>query len=147
MYLKSRLSKYENNDSLSRVDRNQNLYDDMYENTNYSNMVVLDDSNEIDINKIKELIDKEKKRENRHELNSFDKEEYDNIELQDVDDKKLYDINEVLKEAKERRNIIEEANEKRKIQNYQFKDNLDEELQKTRQVCVHTLSLMILKKF
>ena len=134
MYLKSRLSKYENNDSLSRVDRNQNLYDDMYENTNYSNMVVLDDSNEIDINKIKELIDKEKKRETRHELNSFDKEEYDNIELEDIDDKKLYDINEVLKEAKERRNIIEEANEKRKIQNYKFKDNLDEELQKTRQV-------------
>jgi len=53
MLLKSRLSKYDNNDGLSRVERNQTLYDDMYENTNYSNMVVIDDSNEIDINKIK----------------------------------------------------------------------------------------------
>ena len=47
MCLKTRLSKYEDNSNLSRVDRNQNLYDDMYENTNYSNMVVIDDSNEI----------------------------------------------------------------------------------------------------
>ena len=52
MRLKTRLSRYENSDSLSRVDRNKTLYDDMYENTNYSNMVVIDDSNEIDINKI-----------------------------------------------------------------------------------------------
>ena len=62
MRLKTRLSRYENSDSLSRVDRNKTLYDDMYENTNYSNMVVIDDSNEIDINKIKEIIDRNKTR-------------------------------------------------------------------------------------
>ena len=132
--MKSRLSKYENNDNLSRVDRNKTLYDDMYENTNYSNMVVIDDSNEIDISKIKEIIDKGKKKETRQEKNNFNKEEYDNLVSNEEKEQKLYDINQVLKEAKERRNILEEANEKRKYQNYKFNDNLDEELSKTRKV-------------
>ena len=132
--MKSRLSKYENNENLSRVDRNQNLYDDMYENTNYSNMVVIDDSNEIDINKIKQIIDSEKSNSKRVSKNNFDKEEYDNIEPLKVEEHKLYDINEVLKEAKEKRDIFEEANEKRKYQNYKFKDNIEEKLSQTRKV-------------
>ena len=136
MCLKTRLSKYEDNSNLSRVDRNQNLYDDMYENTNYSNMVVIDDSNEIDINKIKEIIDKEKNKKTREEKNRFDKEEYDSIVPTNIeaDNNKIYDINEVLKKAKEKRNIIEEANEKRKLENYRFNNNLEEELSKTRKV-------------
>ena len=132
--MKSRLSKYENNDNFSRVDRNKTLYDDMYENTNYSNMVVIDDSNEIDISKIKEIIDKEKKRETRQDRNSFDKKEYDSIVPSSSNEEKLYDINQVLKDAKEKRNILEEANEKRKYQNYKFNDNLENELAKTRKV-------------
>ena len=77
--MKSRLNKYENSDNLSRVTKNQNLYDDMYENTNYSNMVVIDDSNEIDIQKIKEIIDKEKNTARKTRENKFNKEEYDSI--------------------------------------------------------------------
>lgn len=136
MYLKTRLSKYEGDSGLSRVDRNKNLYDDMYENTNYSNMVVIDDSNEIDINKIKEIIDKEKNKNSREERNNFNKDEYDSIvpTNTEAEDKKIYDINEVLKMAKEKRNIIEEANEKRKFENYKFKNNIEEELTKTRKV-------------
>lgn len=134
MCLKSRLTKYDNNSNLSRVDKNQNLYDDMYENTNYSNMVVIDDSNEIDISKIKEIIDKEKNKTTRVSKNNFDKLEYDSIVPKTKEENKLYDINEVLKDAKERRNILEEANEKRKYQNYKFNDNLENELSKTRKV-------------
>lgn len=132
--MKSRLDRYENNSNVSRVSRNQNLYDDIYSNTNYTNMVVIDDSNEIDISKIKEIIDKEKNQTRKIERNNFDKEEYDNIEIASVEERRLYDINEVLKEAKSQRDIFEEANEKRKIQNYKFRENLDEELSKTRQV-------------
>lgn len=132
--MKSRLDRYENNSNVSRVSRNQNLYDDIYSNTNYTNMVVIDDSNEIDISKIKEIIDKEKNQTRKIEKNSFDKEEYDNIEMASVEERRLYDINEILKEAKSQRDILEEANEKRKIQNYKFRENLDEELSKTRQV-------------
>ena len=134
MFLKSRLSKYENNDSFSRVDKNQNLYDDMYSNTDYSNMVVIDDSNEIDISKIKEIIDSENTKVSRASKNNFNKEEYDSITPVKPDEPKVYDINEVLKEAKSRRDIFEEATEKSKIENYKFNDNLDEELSKTRKV-------------
>ena len=134
MFLKSRLSKYENNENLSRVNKNQNLYDDMYSNTNYSNMVVIDDSNEVDISKIKEIIDNENNKVSRTSKNSFNKEEYDSIPKEVVEQPKLYDINEVLKEAKSKRDIFEEAKEKSKIENYKFNDNLDEELSKTRKV-------------
>ena len=136
MCLKSRLSKYEKNENFSRVNRNQNLYDDMYSNTNYTNMVVIDDSNEIDINKIKELLDKENEKKTRQSKNNFSMQEYDSIVpiKQDEEENKLYDINEVLREAKEKRDIIDEAKEKSKIQNYKFKENLDEELSKTRKV-------------
>ena len=45
----------ENNKSReSRTSKNKQLYNNLYNDTNYSNMVVIDDSNEIDINKIKE---------------------------------------------------------------------------------------------
>lgn len=132
--MKSRLSKYENNDNLSRVERNQNLYDDMYSNTNYTNMVVIDDSNEIDISKIKEIVDSEKNKTRRTSKNNFNKEEYDRLVPVKSQEEKSYDINKVLADAKEKRNIIEEANEKRKIENYKFKDNLEEELSKTRKV-------------
>ena len=132
--MKSRLDKYDNNDNLSRVEKNQNLYDDIYSDTNYSNMVVIDDSNEIDISKIKEIIDKEKNKTNRVQRNNNDKIEYSSIVPAKDEEDKLYDINEVLKRAKSQRDIIEEANEKRKFENYKFKENLDEELSKTRKV-------------
>lgn len=131
--MKSRLNKYENNAARSRTEKNQSLYDDMYSNTNYSNMVVLDDSSEVDINKIKELIDKEKNENKRVNKSNFNKEEYDSIVPLKPEERKLYDINEVLKEAKNNRNIIEEASEKSKIENYKFK-NIEEELSKTRRV-------------
>ena len=108
--MKSRSSKYEK-DNLSRVEKNQTMYDDIYSNTNYSNMVVIDDSNEIDISKIKEIVDNEKNRVTRVGKNSFNKEEYDSIVPVNMEEeKKTYDINEVLKDAKAKRNIIEEAN-------------------------------------
>ena len=60
----SRVDKYnKNNQNLSRSMKNKDLYDEVYADTNYSNMVVIDDSNEIDISKIKEIIDNEKKKE------------------------------------------------------------------------------------
>lgn len=133
--MKSRLDRYDNNvSSSSRVSKNQTLYDDIYSNTNYSNMVVLDNSNEVDIRKIKEIIDNQNSKSKRVEKNSFNIEEYDNLVPMKTEEKKLYDINEVLKEAKNQRNIIEEANEKRKFENYKFRENLDEELSKTRKV-------------
>lgn len=133
--MESRSEKYSGN--ITRSSKNKDLYNDIYNNTNYSNMVVIDDSNEIDINKIKKILDQEKRptREvnNNYMYSSLD--EYYKIDKKQ-EEKKSYDINEVLREAKSKRDIIEEANEKRKIENYKFKNNLDleSELAKTRKV-------------
>ena len=113
--MKSRLDKYDNKESFSRVNKNQNLYDDIYSNTNYSNMVVIDDSNEIDISKIKEIIDKQKNVNKRVDKTPNLEKEYDSIVPPKNYENKLYDINEVLKEAKSQRDIMEDANEKRKF--------------------------------
>ena len=65
----------------------------MYSNTDYSNMVVIDDSNEIDISKIKEIIDGENTKVTRASKNNFNKEEYDSITPVKMEEPKLYDIN------------------------------------------------------
>lgn len=134
----SRVDKYnKNNQNLSRSMKNKDLYDDVYADTNYSNMVVIDDSNEIDISKIKEIIDKEKRKERTYKEERNISDIYDGIpKISEEVPKKSYDINEVLKEAKSKRDIIEDAGEKRKIQNYNFKTNeeLEAELAKTRKV-------------
>ena len=137
----SRMDKYntnimENSETSSRTNRNKKLYDDLYSNTSYSNSVVLDDSKEIDINKIKELIDKQKRtQERKNSRPTIDLyKELSNIK--DDTEEKIYDINEVLKEAKSKRDILEEASEKRKIfsNDYQSHLDLEEELAKTKKV-------------
>ncbi|MBR2712677.1 MAG: hypothetical protein IKE73_03100 [Bacilli bacterium] len=137
----SRMDKYntnitENSETSSRTSRNKKLYDDLYSNTSYSNSVVLDDSKEIDINKIKELIDKQKRtQERKNSRPTIDLyKELSNIK--DDTEEKIYDINEVLKEAKSKRDILEEASEKRKIfsNDYQSHLDLEEELAKTKKV-------------
>lgn len=134
----SRVDKYNRNDeNLSRSEKNKLLYDDVYADTNYSNMVVIDDSNEIDISKIKEIIDSEKRKSRVFKDDKKSTDIYGDMpNFVEEYPKKTYDINEVLKEAKSKRDIIEEANEKRKIQNYNFRTNeeLEEELAKTRKV-------------
>lgn len=134
----SRMDRYNNDsESLSRSKKNKNLYDDLYSNTNYTNMVVIDDSNEIDISKIKEIIDREKRESKIPKEAKISTNIYDDIpQIEDDFPKKTYDINEVLREAKNKRDIIEEANEKRKREHYNLKTNeeLEKELAKTRKV-------------
>ncbi len=136
----SRMDRYNNindNNTLSRSKKNKELYEDLYSNTNYSNMVVIDDSNEIDISKIKEIIDMERKDKKVKKDVKIDPNIYSDLpKFEDDYPKKLYDINEVLKEAKNKRDIIEEANEKRKREHYNLKTNkqIEEELAKTRKV-------------
>lgn len=134
--MKSRMDKY-NSDMLSRSSKNKHLYDDLYTNTNYTNMVVIDDSNEIDISKIKEIIDSEKKDKKIPKEAKLSTNIYNDINsIKDEPIKKVYDINQVLKDAKEKRDIIEEVNERRKRERYDLKanDQLEEELAKTRKV-------------
>lgn len=130
--MSSRMDKY-NSMNTSRRSRNKELYENLYSDTNYSNSVVIDDSQEIDINKIKELVDRENANNNKRPPKTLDY-DYDDIEYNKDDDNKIYDINEVLKNAKNKRDIIEEASEKRK-KNYKYQSlYLEEELAKTKKV-------------
>lgn len=135
----SRMDKYSSNaTSSSRTSRNKQLYDDLYKNTSYSNSVIIDESKEIDISKIKEIIDNEKKDDRQRKTIKSSKDLYN--ELKDISyeepEKKVYDINEVLRNAKSKRDIIEEANEKRKIRSSKYTPSLsvEEELAKTRKM-------------
>lgn len=131
----SRMDKYSSEETTSRSSRNKRLYEELYSDTSYHNSVVLDDSKEIDIAKIKELIDREKRNEKRRTTKPTTN-IYDDLDvIKEEVNEKVYDINKVLQEAKSKRDILEEANEKRKI-NYNYKSRLDieRELEKTRKV-------------
>lgn len=135
--MKSRVDKYSENNVLSRSSKNKELYEDLYSNTNYSNMVVIDDSNEIDISKIKEIVDREKRDKKVPREAKLSGDIYENIpKIEEEKPTKVYDINQVLKDAKDKRDIIEEANEKRKREHFNLKTNeeLEDELAKTRKV-------------
>ena len=113
----SRMEKYLSNQtdsSTSRTSRNRSLYDDIYTNTNYNNSVVIDDTKEIDIDKIKELIEKEKTKEEKKTIRPTIDLYKELRNIKDETEEKIYDINEVLKEAKNKRDIIQDANEKKK---------------------------------
>lgn len=137
--MNSRMEKYSSNsvnteNMGSRASRNKKLYEDLYSDTTYNNSVILDNSKEIDLSKIKELIDREEKSKARtiKPTTNF----YDDINiLKEEVNEKVYDINEVLKEAKSKRDILQDANEKRKTNyNYQSHIDIEEELNKTRKV-------------
>ena len=125
------MEKYTGDDSNSRSSRNKKLYEELYNTGTYTNSVVIDQSKEIDISKIKEIIDREKsqneKKVNKPDIN------FDNLTKKEIEER-IYDINEVLKNAKEKRDIIEEASEKRKNSKYESHLDLEEELSKTRKV-------------
>ena len=127
------MDKYSsNNTTESRSSRNKKLYDELYNTMNYTNSVVIDQSKEIDISKIKEIVDNEKrlseKKDYRPDIN------FDELnQIKDDEEEKVYNINEVLKEAKEKRDIILDASEKRKNSTYESHASIEEELNKTRQ--------------
>ena len=133
------MDKYRSNqtsEATSRSSRNRKLYDEIYSNTEYTNSVVLDDSKEIDINVIKEIIDKQEiKEEKRNARPTLDF--YQDLKILNEEvDEKVYDINEVLKEAKSKRDILEDASEKSKTNQKTYDDHisLEQELAKTRKV-------------
>ena len=119
----SRIEKYSSNAySSSRTRRNKDLYDDLYKDTSYNNAIILDQTKEIDISKIKEIIDGQKNDNIQKRNFKSSKDLYEELKRinQEEKEEKVYDINQVLREAKEKRNIIEDANEKRKKKNDRY---------------------------
>src|SRR5574344_335486 len=124
--MQSRMDKYQETDdkALHRTSKNTKLYDDvyddMYHDTSYKNMSIIDSAKEININKLKDIIDDKYDTRQYRTLKNY------SIEDVNVDDKpsfneerdKIYDINEIINAAKNKRTFIEEAKEKQKYLDY-----------------------------
>jgi len=119
--MKTRSEKYKDDYTIKRTEKNQYLYDDLYLEKNVSNSVTLmDNVNEIDIRKIKDIINS---REEYQKINQYKdlinikekQKEKENIE--EIDYKK-YDINELIESKKQNQNIDEDII--RKISNTQY---------------------------
>lgn len=125
--MQSRMDKYQtsNKKKLERSRKNTELYekvyDDIYRDTTYKNMEVIDSAKEININKLKNMLDdKYDTRQYRTISKDYSVEDIDNYEKPIFNKKrqKVYDINEILNEAKSKRAFIEEAKEKQKYINF-----------------------------
>lgn len=120
----SRLDKYDNNSSMSRTSRNEELYKKINngELDNFSvrsNATVLgEQAEEIDVEKIKKILDKR--------YNDTPKRKSIRVEPSEVesriafDDTKEYDINSVLEKAKDAKAETYEEMRAQKIHNTQF---------------------------
>lgn len=118
--MKSRMDKYySENELMQRTSKNDSLYDELYreKQTLSDNMVVLNDTDEIDINKIKSMIDS---RENYKRAKKFEdvvsptnniKDEEIDYKFDEIDDSN-YDINEIIEK---KRSTNEEENRVRKL--------------------------------
>lgn len=98
---------YSENELMQRTSKNDNLYDELYreKQTLSNNMVVLNDVDEIDINKIKSMIDS---RENYKRAKRFcdvvsptknNKDDEIDYKFDEIDDSN-YDINEIIEKKR-----------------------------------------------
>ncbi len=109
----SRMDRYDEQDGLTRSNKNRMLYENLYENKDYSiktDEKIIAKTNEIDLDSIKSMIAEEKKYEKKIQV--VPEELVDNHV-----EEKAYDINEVLLQA---RTNYKEDNLKRSLKNNPF---------------------------
>lgn len=139
----SRMSRYHGNSRTfnTRSSRNEELYKNLYQTSNYSNITAvatLEKTNEIEIEKIRKMIkDRETYKKQKEVASIYKKEETPKSVVQTPIDfeEKNYDIRDVLNKAKEERKI-EEPYKKNKYEylldskSYSKKDMIKEEISK-----------------
>ena len=113
----SRMERYyKANSPKKRSQLNQSLYRDIYEDCEYSNIegvAMIDKNNEIDITKVKKMLknreDYKRQKEYRNLITKKEEvKENMSTEFINDDDKKSYDIMDVLKEAKEKNDDLDD---------------------------------------
>ena len=119
----SRMEKYyKTRDSKRRVIRNESLYQTIYEDETYSNIegvVATPKANEVDIEKLKELIaSHEQERNQTRKLIRKPVELEPEIDPLDEEEEKSYDIRDVLVKAKDSRENIQD--EYRSLKNTEY---------------------------
>ena len=122
-----RMDRYkdETPDRPNRYEKNQELYQDIATNTKYTNITDVTNSNAFEINGSKnkgsytsrESYQQMKKYKNVEPVPRIKKELDDFNYLYKIDDKKVYDINTVLEEARKNRQEKDKLEEKRKLKN------------------------------
>lgn len=123
----SRMEKYyKNQESKRRSVRNESLYQTIYEDETYSNIegvVATPKANEIDIDKIKELIasrEREKNQTRKVERRPLEIEPT----MEDEEEEKNYDIRDILVKAKDSRENPEEEHRSLKNTEYNILKNI-----------------------
>ncbi|HOZ54157.1 MAG TPA: hypothetical protein PKY25_02380 [Bacilli bacterium] len=99
-----------------RTKKNEELYEsvdeEIYSDPKYNNTSILESAKEININKLKDMIDN---KENDYEIGKYrTKPVYDDDKKSIIEEETVRDINEILELAKKKRKFIEEAIEKDK---------------------------------
>ena len=137
--MQSRMEKYQSkNKSFERSKKNAELYksvyDDMYRQTSYKNMSVIDSAKEIDLGNLKNMLNEKYDIRQYRTLKNYNQDDYDIDEMPDFTDResKIYDINKIISDAKDRRTFLEEEKEKQKIKEkleeyYNYQLEVDEE--------------------
>ena len=125
-----RMDRYkdETPDRPNRYEKNQELYQDIASNTKYTNITDVTNSNAFEINGFKnkgsytsrESYQQMKKYKNVESVPRIKKELDDFNYLYKIDDKKVYDINIVLEEARKNRQEKDKLEEKRKLKNTSY---------------------------
>lgn len=155
--MQSRMDKYQTTDKkrYERTKKNtklyEDVYDDIYRDTTYKNMQVLDSAREINIDKLKNMLE-----------NKYDTRQYRTLNGYSIDDiedntdrivtktrHKSYDINEIISDAKSKRAFIEEAREKQKyldfkerqVSNYNDEYEEYEKDEKELEELIHTMTM------
>jgi signal recognition particle GTPase len=132
--MRSRYERYRDknysNDSSKRTVRNQEIYDKIYDDVEYSNVegiTSIERSNRVNLNNLRELIDRreESKRDKRYEIVK----EKVKVERDDdfFNDDKDYDIRDILAKAKEN---IKEDDKKRSLDYTKYNIDLTKRRQK-----------------
>lgn len=128
-----RYYKNTNLDSQKRTSRNQQLYNSIYTDGEYSNIegiATIDKSNEIDIMKIKNMLKNRNELEPKKELRSFEERKVESPKLDNFNDSddRVYDIRDILDKAKE--NKSEEKYQSLKDLNFDFLKEMKEQKKK-----------------
>ncbi len=118
--MQSRMDKYQigENKKFERSRKNtklyEDVYDDIYRDTTYKNTEVLDSAREINLNKLKDMLDNKYDTRQYRTLKNYTGYDEENTSNLYRSERKSYDINEIINDAKKRRTFMEEAKEKKK---------------------------------
>ena len=121
--MKTRTERYlDNNEDVVRTNKNKELYDDIYKNSPLSYTPINNNENEIDITKLNELLQNREGYRKVSKYREIVNDEYleeDNIEsdIYKEIDEKIYDINLILEDAKNKR---EDSLKTRSLRNTQY---------------------------